>query len=352
MCALNILVVGDDFTPFNLFEEDLRAMPSMRSANIVGFDLAPDSLSPANLIGVSEYFGDPKLIMEKIVDANVLVITFAPVTREVIDSAKHLELIACARGGPVNVNVDYATKKSIPVVFTPGRNAEAVADYTMGLIICLCRSILKADKYVRSGEWRTPRQDTLEKPTGIELNGRTLGIVGFGRVGSHVCHRAKAFGLNVVVHDPFIRDCNERLVDLDTLLRESDIVTVHARVSENSPPLISIREFQLMKKEAYLVNTSRPAAVDEDALYDALVSKRIAGAALDVHRTEPLPPSSRLFLLENIVLTPHAAGVSTDIPARTCHMIAEELDLFISGRRPKFVLNPEALEVPKAKSTT
>ena len=114
-----------------------------------------------------------------------------------------------------------------------------------------------------------------------ELNcGRTLGVVGFGRVGFHVCQRARAFGLKILVHDPFIKEWSEGLVDLDTLLRESDIVTVHARISEDSPPLISTREFELMKKEAYLVNTSRPATVDEDALYDALITEKIAGCRL------------------------------------------------------------------------
>lgn len=351
MHNLNILVVGDDFTPFHLFEEHLRAQPSLGDANITGFDIGPDSPTPPDL-EVSEYFGDPKVVMERIGDIEVLVTTFAPVTMKVIDSAKRLKLIACARGGPVNVNISYATKKGIPVLFTPGRNVEAVADFTMGLIICLCRKIPRADKFVRSGEWRTTRQDTLEKPTGVELHGRTLGVVGFGRVGFHVCQRAKAFGLKILVHDPFIKECGEKLVDLDTLLRKSDIVTVHARISDDSSPSISTREFQLMKKEAYLVNTSRPATVDEDALHDALITKKIAGAALDVHRTEPLPLSSRLLSLDNILLTPHVAGVSVDIPARTCEMIAEELDSSISGRRPKFVFNPEVFKSLKTKFIT
>jgi D-3-phosphoglycerate dehydrogenase len=340
---LKALIVGDDFTPYRLFEEHLRKRVNAIALDITGFDLTPNSPTPPNLPNIREYFGDPKTVIEKAKGADVLAITFAPITKTVIDSIENLKLIACARGGPINVDVQYATEKKIPVVYTPGRNADAVADYAMGLIICLGRSILAADKHVRSGEWKTPREDTFEKPTGIELRGRTLGIIGIGQVGSRICRRAKAFGLNILVYDPFVKETEEKSVDLDTLLHESDIVTVHARVKTGSPPLISAREFHLMKSHAFIINTSRATAVDEDALYDVLAAKQIAGAALDVYRQEPLPSNSKLLKLENLILTPHAAGVSLDIPTTTCEMISQEIALFLSGKPPLNIINPEAI---------
>jgi len=336
-----LLVIGDDFTPFRLFEE--RSKQALHDVEIAGFDFGPDSPTPPNLEGVREYFGDPDTVIERMSDTDVLVITFAPITKKVIDSTQHLKLIACARGGPINVDIRYATEKRIPVVYTPGRNAEAVADYAMGLILCLCRNILAADKYVRSGEWKTHREDTFEKPTGIGLTGKTLGIVGFGQVGSRVCRRAKSFGLRILVYDPFVKATPEKCVDFNTLLRESDIISVHARIEKAAPPLISAREFQLMKRNAFIINTSRATAVDETALYDVLAAKRIAAAALDVYREEPLPATSKLLALNNLILTPHAAGVSLDIPTITCDMISDEIALFLLGQRPKNIANPQVM---------
>jgi D-3-phosphoglycerate dehydrogenase len=340
---LNLCVIGDDFTPRELFEEHLRAKLSDSDLNIIGFNMGSGSPTIPGLIGVKEYFGDPEQVREMAADADVLIATFAPITRGVLASATHLKLIACARSWPTNVDIPYATQKRIPVVCIPGRNADAVADYTIGLMICLCRNIVRANNYVHSGEWKSPLQDTFEKPTGVELHNRTLGIVGFGQVGSRVRERAKSFGLRVLIHDPFVRTEGAEFVNLDDLLRNSDIITVHARVKDGSPPLIGSREFNLMKKRALLINTSRAAAVDEDALYDALLTKRIGGAALDVYKEEPIRPNHRLLALENVILTPHVAGMSLDIPVRTCEMIADEVALFVSGKRLNHIANPEVL---------
>jgi phosphoglycerate dehydrogenase-like enzyme len=215
--VLNLFVIGDDFTPFALFKEHLDAKLSAFEVAITGFDLSADSPTP-QLTEVREFLGDPNTITGKVADAVAIITTFAPVTANVIDSAKKLKLIACGRGGPVNVNVEYATQKRIPVIYCPGRNAEAVADYTLGLILCLARNIIKADRYVRAGQWKTAREDTFEKPTGFELQGKTLGIVGFGAIGSRVYQRAKAFGLRMLIYDPFVKG-TEEFVDLDKLLR-------------------------------------------------------------------------------------------------------------------------------------
>jgi len=335
------LVIGDDFTPFRLFEEHLIARFSNLPISVSGFDLDTDSPTP-KLTEVREYLGDPDRIMEEVKDADALVTTFAPITRSVIDAARNLRLIACGRGGPVNVNVLYATQRKIPVVYCPGRNAEAVADYTLGLIICLARNVIKADRYVRSGQWKTTREDTFEKPTGFELQNKTLGIIGFGQVGSRVSQRAKAFGLRTLIYDPYVKGTQE-FVDLTTLILESDIITVHIRLSEGSAPLIGAQEFRSMKKGALFINTSRAIAVDENALCEALNSNHLGGAALDVFTQEPIPMSSKLLSLDNVILTPHAAGVSLDIPTTTCAMIANELALFFNRQKPQHVINPEVL---------
>jgi D-3-phosphoglycerate dehydrogenase len=350
---MKILIAGDDFTPAEMFREEIekKLAPITEDLEFTTFDIEIDENSVVKgLPGIKEYFGTPQEIIDKIHGVEILVITFAPITEKVLETADKLQVIGCGRGGPVNVDVDAATKRGIPVLNTPGRNADAVADFTLGLIIALVRNIVTAHNWIKQGDWVTPREDTFEKPTGPELNDRVLGLLGVGAVGALVAKRAKPFGLNVWGYDPYITkerfdEMGVRKAALNELIKEADIISIHARLPKGSKPLISSKEFDMMKKTAYVINTARSVCVDQEALVRALQDKKIAGAALDVYNTEPIDyPNDPLLKLDNILLTPHGAGVSYDIPRRTGVMIAEGLFEFLSKGTAPYVVNREVLK--------
>ncbi len=343
---MKFLAVGDDFIPSSLFEEIIRK--NLRDIDekieFSRFDYDRNAPLDISVDDVREYWGDPRDVISRSQDVNVIVTSFAPINRQVIDSSPNLKIIGCSRGGPLNINVEYATKKKIPVLYTPGRNADAVADYTLGLILNITRKILDARDYVKRGDWKTYQEDTFEKPTGHELNSQTLGIIGLGEVGRRVAKRAASFGMRIIVYDPFLS--KKRVIELgfepaslNDLLRVSDVVTIHARLTSGSKKLIGERELSLMKRSSYIINTSRGIALDENALYKALKECRIAGAALDVVESEPIKLNNPLLTLDNVIITPHAAGVSQDIPRRSCEMLAEDLKRYFKGETPRFVFN-------------
>ncbi len=351
---MKILIAGDDFTPASMFRKEIekKLTPLGEDLEFITFDIEIDEESVVKgLPGIKEYLGTPQEIIDKIKGVEILVITFAPITEDVLEAADKLRVIGCGRGGPVNVNVDAATKRGIPVLNTPGRNADAVADFTLGLILAVVRNIVTAHNWIKNGDWKTPREDTFEKPTGPELNGRVLGLLGVGAVGALVAKRAQPFGLEVWGYDPFIPKERfqelgiKHVEDINEIIREADIISVHARLPKGSKPLISSKEFDMMKKTVYVINTARAIAVDQDALVQALQEKKITGAALDVYNVEPIDhPNDPILKLDNILLTPHAAGVSYDIPRRTGMMIAEGLRQFLSEGTAPYVVNREVLK--------
>jgi len=230
------------------------------------------------------------------------------VTRRVIEAAKKLKVIGRAGVGLDNVDVDAARQRGVVVVNSPEASSISVAEHTFALILSLLRHIPKADRTMREGKWE-------KKLVGNELYGKRLGIIGFGRIGKEVALRAGAFGMTVVAHDPAmtsedIREYNATLVDLGELLRTSDIVSLHVPALPSTRDLINAKTISLMKPTSFLINASRGHAIDEEALCAAIRDRRIAGAALDVYKKEPLE-NSPLLNLENVVLTPHL-GANTD----------------------------------------
>jgi len=226
-------------------------------------------------------------------------------TADVIEAAESLRVIAKHGVGLDTVDLDAARARGIVVVATPDAVTDSVADLTMGLLLCLARQIVAGDRDVRAGGWT--------RTTGIELRGRLLGLVGLGRIGRSVAERARSFGLGVAASDPYADPASSAvdLVELDELLRRSDVVSMHAGLPAGAPPLLGARELALMKPGALLVNTARGALVDEAALADALRAGPLAGAALDVFAAEP-PAGSPLLSLPNVVLTPHSGGQTRD----------------------------------------
>ena len=353
MRDLECLILGDDFTPAAIFEEALRAGlgSAGRSVSCISIDIETSEPSAVVSDEVDEAFGDIEEVADLAVGCELLVTTFAPVTSAVLDRARKLLAIACGRGGPVNINTAAASARGIPVLNAPGRNAQAVAEYTLAGIINLMRQIPQALDYVRDNRWRTPREDTFEKPSGPELGARTLGLIGCGQVGRLVGRLAGSFGARVLAHDPLARrtelvPLGIEAVSLDRLLAEADIISLHARLARDAAPILGEAEFAAMTRRPYLVNTARAAAVDHDALLAALERGRIAGALLDVHPEEPLSPDSPLLAVDEtrLLLTPHAAGISRDVPANTAHLLVEGLARLLQGRRPDHVINPRTLD--------
>lgn len=253
----------------------------------------------------------PEALKEIIKNYDALIVRSATkVTKDIIDSAKKLKVIGRAGVGLDNVDLDAATQKGIIVMNTPAGNTISTCEHTLGMILSLSRSIPQANASVKTGEWKR------SKFMGIELNGKTLGIVGFGRIGSEVAKRAFSFGMKVIAYDPFLsRQVAESLgvevVELNELLERSDFITVHTPLTDETKHIISDKEFAIMKKGVRVINCARGGIIDEAALCKAIKEGKVAQAALDVFEQEPLPADSELVKLSNIILTPHL-GASTE----------------------------------------
>jgi D-3-phosphoglycerate dehydrogenase len=290
----------------------------------------------------------PSLIREAGRDAQLLAGLFVPVSSKVFDEMPQLRIAGVARAGLENVNVEEATRRGILVFNIEGRNAEAVSDYTIGLLLAECRNIARAHYAIQNGQWR---KEFANKGWVPELKGKNVGIIGFGYIGRLVAQKLAGFHTNRLVYDPFvdeavIREAGCTAADKDTLFRESDFVTVHARMSESTKNMIGEREIGLMKPTAYFVNTARAGLVDQKALADALKAKKIAGAGLDVFTTEPLAPDSDFLGLDNVTLSTHIAGTTREALTRSPELLFEDINKFLQGQNPRFIVNPEVLEMP------
>jgi D-3-phosphoglycerate dehydrogenase / 2-oxoglutarate reductase len=342
-----ILVVGDLYVPANTFREAFAYLLPENEFRFYQMDetdrLIPTTESEKT---IREYSGNPKQIARELKGEEILVVHDAPVTDEVMDASSNLKLICCARGGPVNIDLLSATNRGIRVVSAPGRNAEAVSDYVLGVMILLARNLFSAGTFVK--EKRKFDRATFDSFFGRELRGKTLGLIGYGNVGSRVAKRALAFGMSIVVFDPFVD--KERIeapgiktADMDNVIASSDFVSLHARESKENDDMFAKKQFDLMKPTAFFINSARGSLVDESALADALLNKKIAGAALDVVKKEPISPDNPLVAMENVFITPHIAGASREVPLRGAEIIAMQVSNYLNGERVEGVINPEAL---------
>lgn len=289
-------------------------------------------------------------LMAACAEAQGILARLGTVTRRVIEHAPQLAIIARHGVGVDAVDLAAATEHGVVVTTTGGENAAAVSEYTFALLLALIRYVVRADREMRQGEWsRNPL-------VGVELDGRTLGIIGLGTIGRRVARQGMGFGMRVLAFDPQLVESGDpavELVALERLLAESDVVTVHARLTAQTAGLLDAHAFSAMKPTAFFVNTARGEIVDEPALIDALMSKSIAGAALDTYAEEPLPADSVLRQLDNVVLSPHVAGQTEAALARVAVCAARSILDELAGRRPEHVYNPEAYAVRarRAKST-
>ncbi|HUG63395.1 MAG TPA: 2-hydroxyacid dehydrogenase [Methylomirabilota bacterium] len=292
----------------------------------------------AGMDGLKEYFGDPDEIVDFVADAEILVTQLAPLSEHMMARLPALRLVAVSRGGPVNVDIAAARRRGIVIVNTPGRNATAVAEFTLGAILAETRLIRVGHESLRRGEWRGDlyRADR----TGRELNEMTVGVIGYGNIGAKVVKLLRAFGARVLVTDPYVQlsadDLNAgvELVALDDLLSRSDIVSLHPRVTDETRGMINRDTIARMKPGAILVNTARGPLLDYDALVEALESGHIAGAMLETFAVEPVPPDWKLLQMPNVTLTPHIAGASVRTVTHAAEQAAEEVRRYLAGLPP------------------
>jgi glyoxylate reductase len=266
----------------------------------------------------------------------------------VMDAAgPSLKVISSYSVGVDNIDLAEATRRGIPVGHTPDVLTDATADFAFALLMAAARRLVEADRYVHAGHWKTWGPSTL---LGAEVHGATLGIIGFGRIGQAMARRASGFGMRVFYHDDQAgsRTIPEGLhaegVDLDTLLRESDFVSLHVPLTDQTRKLFNAQLFAKMKSGAILINTARGPVVDQAALYDALSSGRLAAAGIDVCDPEPLPMDSPLMKLENLVIAPHIASAGKQTRELMAVMAAENLLAGLRGEKLPHCANPQVYQ--------
>jgi len=347
---MKILVVGDSFVPVPVFERGLAGLRGDHSLEYLQLDESKELVPTGpSEFSIREYLGTPAQISARIKDAEILVVHGGPVTDEVLAAAPALRLICCARGGPVNVDVAAASARHIPLVNTPGKNAESVADQALAFMVMLARGFPRAQRFLIEGGRLGESAYEGARFMGHDLGGHVLGLVGFGNVGSRVQRRAVSFGMRLVVYDPYVRvgelAATEQVTTLDELLARSDFVSLHVRATAETENLFGAARFSAMKPSSYFVNTARESLVDEEALDAALASGHLAGAALDVVRPRAEGGPHPLLRHENVVITPHIGGATHETLLRGVTMLAEEIKLFAAGEPLRAVVNRAAVKV-------
>jgi glyoxylate reductase len=301
---------------------------------------------------VKEHFPTPEVwthdlpptreqLLEKVrgVDGLLCLLT-ERIDAELMDAiGSQVKVISSMSVGVDHVDLVEATRRGIPIGNTPGVLTDATADQAFALLLAASRRITEAERYVRSGKWVTWSPSLL---LGADLAGSTLGIVGFGRIGQAVAKRAQGFDMRVIYHDPTAEPAyNAEHVDLDTLLRESDFVSIHVPLTNNTHHLVNADFLSKMKPNAVLVNTARGGVLDQTALYEALKSNRIFAAALDVTDPEPLPMNSPLLELENCLIVPHLGSASKRTRDQMSLLAAQNLIAGLNGERLQHCANPD-----------
>ncbi len=340
---MKLVAISDHYIPHDIMKRGLASLEAM------GVDVEVRrwehetlvELQEANLAveqGGPDAVSLPSELFENLDDVEILVSQFTPIPTQMIEAATSLKVIGVLRGGVENIAVGLATKRGVSVLNTPGRNARAVAECTLGLILTEVRNLARSHACLMRGEWRREFANGMAIP---ELNEKTVGLVGYGAIGRLVAHYLEAFGSRILAFDPYCQgdSAPAELVDLPTLMKESDVVSLHARLSPETQHLIGAAELAMMKPTAILVNTARSGLIDEKALVEVLQQKKIMGAALDVFDEEPLPSDSPMLELDNVTITPHLAGSTIDAFLNSPKMMAGHLTRMLQGEKPLPIIN-------------
>jgi D-3-phosphoglycerate dehydrogenase len=340
---MKLLAISDTYIPAAVMERGLASLADvgievtvrrwehptlveLQQANLVIEQEGPNALTlPDDVLAGIEAF-------------DILLVQFTPVGRRTLELATRLTLVGVLRGGTENVDLPCATARGISVLNTPGRNARAVAECALGLMLTEIRNLARSHAAIKAGQWRRDYPNSTAIP---ELHGSTVGLIGYGSVAQLVGQYLVAFGSRIIAFDPYFQGDPQpaELVDLPTLLEQSDIVSLHARLTAENHGLLGHKEFARMKPSAVLINTARSGLVVEEALVEALSERRIMGAALDVFDVEPLPPDHPLLKLDNVTVTPHLAGSTIDSFHRSPVMMAAQLRNILHGTGRPPVIN-------------
>ncbi len=281
-------------------------------------------------------------IKEHIKDADaILTMLSDKIDAEIINAAPKLKIIAQLAVGYDNIDIEAAKKRGIYVTNTPDALTDASADFSFALLMAITRRVVEADKYVRAGNWKVAWHPSMM--LGAPLRGTTLGIIGAGRIGQAMAKRGRGFDMKILYFNrsakpEFEKECGAKRVDLDTLLKESDFVSLHVPLNDQTRGLINAEKLELMKGTAYLISNARGPVIEEKALYEALKKHKIAGAALDVFCQEPTPANNPLLELDNIVVAPHISSANTATRTKMSVMNAEDIIAVLTGKEPNNIV--------------
>ncbi len=338
MSKEKLLLIGDHFILPSLMRS--RLGPIADSYEIVEASTPFPLERFREIAEVHEASGSEEQMIEALQGVSICIAHHAPLTERVLRHVPDLRLFVVCRGGPVNVNVEAATRQGVTVTYTPGRNAAATAEHTIAMILCAIRGISQADAAIRDGEWKG---NYTWQTAGFELETATVGLVGYGAIGRLVARSLRGFGTRVLVYDPFAKiEPHEKIeqTSLEDLLSRSNILSLHARDTPQSRGIIGRKQISQLQPGSVIVNCARGSLLDYDALAEALRSGHLFAAAADVFPEEPIPSSSPLLSLTNFVMTPHIAGGTRQAAEKAATIAAEEVARYLSGQPLRFCANP------------
>ena len=304
-----------------------------------GIDLLAEQ---STLVKLPSYSPEAE-VLEAARDVDAILARTCVISAPIIHAAPRLKIVSRHGVGYDNVDIGACTRHGIAVSITEGSNAESVSEHAFACILAVANRLIPAHASTRVGQWER------DEMSGLELHGKTLGIFGLGRIGARTAKHALAFDMEVLACDPYIsqreaRSAGATLVPSDTLLRQSDFISIHVPLTAETRHMIGSRELELMKPRAILVNTARGGIIDEEALCQALSAGHLYGAALDVFEEEPVRPDHPLLQLDNLICSPHVAGVTAESMLRTSVAAAENILHVLHGEKPSHLVNPEVLK--------
>jgi D-3-phosphoglycerate dehydrogenase / 2-oxoglutarate reductase len=350
---MKLVGIGDLFIPHEYIKSGFAQVEAL-GVSVTTFDWELSGFQELQAInlqvekGGSAAYDPPPEVYKAVREADILITQFCPIPSSLIAAAERLKALGVLRAGYENIDVAAATERGIVVLNTPGRNADAVADFAVGMILSEARNIARGHAALKEGRWAREYPNSGMIP---DMPGKTVGLVGLGEIGRKVARRLSGFDVELLAYDPFVKEppAGVKMVRLAELMARSDFVSVHARLTKETEGMIGSELIGKMKKTAYLVNTSRSALVDEKALYAALESGRIAGAALDVFDLEPPGADYPLVRLPNVTVTPHMAGGSNDAFYNCPKLLAAEFAKLLAGGEPRSAVNREVLAEARSR---
>ncbi len=353
---LKMIISGDAMIPGKLFEGAVdKHLKNYVGEYVVGdFETNWGNLQERRLL-VEQQGPEIEVVPDVVLnnkDAEILTGLFVPVSSKLMDEMPNLRIVGLARAGKENINLDYATKKGVLAFNIMGRNAEAVSDFTIGMMLAESRNIARAHYSIKNRGWQKEFSNINFIP---QLKGKKVGIAGFGWIGKLVAQKLTGWDCEILVYDAFaskeeINELGYTYVDKETLFKESDYLSINLRLVSATKNWVDKEHLDMMKKDAVLVNTGRSGLLDMGYLYEVLKDHRIAGAALDVFEEEPINPQSPFIDLDNVTLTTHIAGTTTEALTGSPYILMEELERFLNGEKTQFVMNPEVLDNEEFKA--